>query len=207
MKYVSIDIETTGLDPQKCQVLQIGAVIEDTNRVMPLDQLAKFNCIVEHQEYVGQPTALAMNAKILKVLGDMERLVDKEERVNYRKVNNIVPVGMVAQSFSMWLIANGFKATETGAVKINAAGKNFATFDKLFLQNIISWTAKIQMRQRIIDPAILFVDWINDDSLPNLNSCIRRAGLDGEVSHDALDDAIDVIRVIRAKTDNYSKLV
>jgi oligoribonuclease len=207
MKYVSIDIETTGLDPQKCQVLQIGAVIEDTNRVMPLDQLAKFNCIVEHQEYVGQPTALAMNSKILKVLGDMERLVDKEERVNYRKINNIVPVGMVAQSFSMWLIANGFKATETGAVKINAAGKNFATFDKLFLQNIIGWTAKIQMRQRIIDPAILFVDWINDDSLPNLNSCIRRAGLDGEVSHDALDDAIDVIRVIRAKTDNYSKLV
>jgi DNA polymerase III epsilon subunit-like protein len=207
MKYVSIDIETTGLDPQKCQILQIGAVIEDTNRVIPLDQLAKFNCIVEHQEYVGQPTALAMNAKILKVLGDMERLVDKEERVNYRKVNNIVPVGMVAQSFSMWLIANGFKATETGAVKINAAGKNFATFDKLFLQNIIGWTSKIQMRQRIIDPAILFVDWINDDSLPNLNSCIRRAGLDGEVSHDALDDAIDVIRVIRAKTDNYSKLV
>jgi len=205
MKYVSIDIETTGLDPQKCQVLQIGAVIEDTNRVIPLDQLAKFNCIVEHQEYVGQPTALAMNAKILKVLGDMERLVDKEERVNYRKVNNIVPVGMVAQSFSMWLIANGFKATETGAVKINAAGKNFATFDKLFLQNIIGWTSKIQMRQRIIDPAILFVDWINDDSLPNLNSCIKRAGLDGEVSHDALDDAIDVIRVIRAKTDNYSK--
>ena len=205
MKYVSVDIETTGLDPQKCQVLQIGAVIEDTNRVMPLDQLAKFNCIVEHQEYVGQPTALAMNAKILKVLGDMERLVDKEERVNYRKVNNIVPVGMVAQSFSMWLIANGFKATETGAVKINAAGKNFATFDKLFLQNIIGWTSKIQMRQRIIDPAILFVDWINDDSLPNLNSCIKRAGLDGEVSHDALDDAIDVIRVIRAKTDNYSK--
>jgi DNA polymerase III epsilon subunit-like protein len=205
MIYVSIDIETTGLDPQKCQVLQIGAVIEDTNRVIPLDQLAKFNCIVEHQEYVGQPTALAMNAKILKVLGDMERLVDKEERVNYRKVNNIVPVGMVAQSFSMWLIANGFKATETGAVKINAAGKNFATFDKLFLQNIIGWTSKIQMRQRIIDPAILFVDWINDDSLPNLNSCIKRAGLDGEVSHDALDDAIDVIRVIRAKTDNYSK--
>ena len=134
----------------------------------------------------------------------MERFSDKEERINYRKVNNIVPVGTVAQSFNMWLVANGFSATDTGAVVINAAGKNFATFDKLFLQKLPNWSAKIQIRQRVIDPAIMFVDWLQDGSLPNLQTCIQRASLEGEVTHDALQDAFDVIRVIRAKTKDYS---
>lgn len=204
MKYVSIDIETTGLDPEKCQILQIGAVIEDTNQVRQLEELATFNCVVEHPEYVGQPTALSMNSHLLKILGEMERFSDKEERINYRKVNNILPVGTVAQSFNMWLVANGFTATDNGAVVINAAGKNFATFDKLFLQKLPNWSAKIQMRQRVIDPAIMFVDWLQDGSLPNLQTCIQRASLEGEVTHDALQDAFDVIRVIRAKTKDYS---
>jgi inhibitor of KinA sporulation pathway (predicted exonuclease) len=51
----------------------------------------------------------------------------------------------------------------------------------------------------------LFMNWQKDESLPNLNKCIERAGLTGEVSHDAVDDAIDVVRVIRAATNNYSK--
>lgn len=204
MKYVSIDIETTGLDPNKCQVLQIGAVIEDTTNVMELGQLPKFSCIVEHQSYQGEPVALAMNANILKKLGDLER-ASKEERADLRKQYNILPVGLVAKQFNMWLVANGFNPTTDGAVKINAAGKNFASFDKLFLQNLPSWGSHIQMRQRIIDPAILFMDWQTDDTLPNLNQCLKRSGFSNEVSHDALDDALDVVKVIRSATDYYSK--
>lgn len=203
MKYLSIDVETTGLDPQTCQVIQIGAVIEDTRNVCAIDQLSKFSCLVEHPSYSGSSTALAMNSWILKILGETEKFVDKEDRINYRKVNNIIPVGMVAQSFSMWLAANGFPIESSGAIKINAAGKNFATFDKIFLQNLPNWSSKIQIRQRVLDPAILFTNWKNDESLPNLNECIQRAKLEGVVTHNALDDAIDVIRVIRAKTNNY----
>jgi DNA polymerase III epsilon subunit-like protein len=29
MKYVSIDLETTGLDEEKCQILEFGAAFED----------------------------------------------------------------------------------------------------------------------------------------------------------------------------------
>ena len=58
MKYVSIDIETTGLDPETCQILQVGAVIEDTQNLLPLEELPKFNCIVEHPAYTGSPYAL-----------------------------------------------------------------------------------------------------------------------------------------------------
>ena len=92
MKYVSIDIETTGLDPETCQVLQIGAVIEDTEQVLPIDQLPKFNCIVENQSYTGSPYALWLNSNLLKKLGDMESL-KKDVRLDYRKANNILPAG------------------------------------------------------------------------------------------------------------------
>jgi hypothetical protein len=204
MKYVSIDIETTGLDPETCQILQVGAVIEDTQNILALDQLPRFNCIVEHQSYAGSPYALWLNSNLLKILGDMESL-KKDERLDYRKSHNILPVGTVATSFNMWLAAHGFAQSDTGAITINVAGKNFASFDKNFLVKLPTWTSKIQMRQRIMDPAILFMNWQQDGSLPNLNKCIERAGLTGEVSHDAVDDAIDVVRVIRAATNNYIK--
>jgi hypothetical protein len=203
MKYVSIDIETTGLDSEACQILQIGAVIEDTADPKPLEELPKFMCILEHEKYSGQPTALSMNSWILKILSGMEGL-SKDDRIEYRKANHIIPAALAAKQLQMWLMANGFKMESTGAVKINAAGKNFATFDKLFLQKLPSWGSCIQMRQRIIDPAILCTDWAEDDSLPNLNTCLKRFDLPGEVTHDACQDALDVIRVIRSATHNYT---
>lgn len=205
MKYVSIDIETTGLNPEACQVLQIGAVIEDTLNPAPLESLPTFNCIIEHEAYSGQPTALAMNSWILKTLSGLEGL-SKDDRLEYRKKHNILPVGIVAKSFAMWLMNNGLLPEEVnGPVKINAAGKNFASFDKQFLQRLPSWGAAVQIRQRVIDPAIMFMDWTGDSSLPNLNECLRRAKLEGVVTHDAVQDALDVIRVIRAATNNYHK--
>jgi hypothetical protein len=56
----------------------------------------------------------------------------------------------------------------TKPITINVAGKNFATFDKLFLQELPWWQKLIKIRQRVLDPAILMVDWKNDTSLPNL---------------------------------------
>ena len=202
MKFISIDIETTGLDPESCQILQIGAVIEDTQNVLPYDQLPKFQCIVENDSYTGSPFALSLNSWILKILGGLENKT-KEERLAYRKEHNILPIGLVAKSFQMWLITNGFPCEATGGVKINAAGKNFASFDKVFLQKLPNWGSSIQIRQRIIDPAILLIDWQADESLPNLQKCMNRCGLSGEVTHDALQDALDVVRVIRLVTDEY----
>lgn len=204
MKYVSIDIETTGLDPETCQILQIGAVIEDTLNPVPLEDLPSFKCIVEHENYSGSPFALSLNSWILKILGGLENKT-KEERLEYRKYHNILPAGLVAKSFQMWLIENCLATDLIGPVKINAAGKNFASFDKVFLQKLPNWGANVQIRQRILDPAILLTDWTTDESLPNLQVCIDRCKLTGEVTHDALQDAIDVVRVIRSVTKNYTK--
>jgi hypothetical protein len=39
----------------------------------------------------------------------------------------------------------------------------------------------------------------NDDTLPSLDVCKKRANIDGNVSHNALLDAWDVIQVLRNK--------
>jgi hypothetical protein len=85
----------------------------------------------------------------------------------------------------------------TKPITINVAGKNFATFDMLFLKQLPWWQKLIKIRQRVLDPAILVVDWKNDMSLPNLKQCKERTGIEGIVTHNALEDAWDVIEVMR----------
>jgi len=204
MKYISIDIETTGLSPEENQILQIGAVIEDTDQVKELNQLPTFNCIVEHNSYLGQAGAIHLNSKIFKTLAELEKAT-LDKKLAIKREHNILPEKLVVQSFSMWLIANGFEPNKSGQIHITAAGKNFATFDKLFLEKLINWKSKIIVRQRILDPTCYFIDWKNDEVLPNLSLCKQRANLDSEVSHDALDDAFDVIKILRKVTYNYTK--
>jgi hypothetical protein len=45
----------------------------------------------------------------------------------------------------------------------------------------------------------MVVDWNNDDSVPNLKTCKERCDISGEVTHDALEDAWDVIQILRTK--------
>lgn len=202
MIYVSIDIETTGIDPATCKILQIGAVIENTNDLKPIEDLPKFNCRVEHDMIVGQPMGISMNHNLISILAGMEKL-DKNERLEYRKTWNIIPESMVALQFSMWLKDNGIGSKDNSQVTITVAGKNFGTFDKIFLEKLPHWNRIIRIKQRIIDPAILCTDWQNDTTLPNLQTCKDRLGIKGQVSHDAVDDALDVVEVIRAVTNNY----
>jgi oligoribonuclease len=207
MKYVAIDIETTGLDSEVCQILQVGAVIEDTVLIPKLEDLPRFSCIVEYPTYTGRPFALDMNNWILKILASLER-ANKDERVTIRKEHHIMRDGLVARALYEWLRGNGIqpvKDSKSEQVQINVAGKNFATFDRLFLEKLPGWSTLIQVKQRIIDPAVIFTDWQEDESLPNLNTCIKRAGLTGEVTHDAVQDAVDVVRVLRAVTSYYEK--
>ncbi len=77
MIYVSIDIETTGLDPLSNNVLSIGAIIEDTTKKLPYDECPKFNAIVLNKQLQGSPRAITMNKEIISLIG--EYLEGKEE--------------------------------------------------------------------------------------------------------------------------------
>lgn len=218
MIYVSIDIETSGLDHEKHKVLSIGAIIEDTEKKLPYEECPKFNAIVLQNEITGSPRALTMNKGIIAMIGEYLEGSD-EVRFNMDTILNysFYKEDEVVKEFYRFLWGNGFGyelgpgdfvntidgveypaiGGKTKPITLNVAGKNFGTFDKLFLQQLPWWQKLIRTRQRVLDPAILMVDWKNDKSLPNLTQCKERAGISGIVTHDALEDAWDVIEVMR----------
>ena len=53
MPYVLIDIETTGINPDVCQILEIGAIYDDGTK--PIDTLPIFHRYVCHNTYIGEP--------------------------------------------------------------------------------------------------------------------------------------------------------
>lgn len=188
MKYVSIDIETTGLNPETCQVIEFAAVIEDTSRPdVPVDELPSFRKLVRHDIYQGEAYAIALNANKFVQLADNKRPFHDKTRAAF-----------IAPSFSNFLLSNGIGNPEvSGPIKVIAAGKNFASFDLQFLKRLPEWNNCIRVSSRILDPGNLFFDPELDEELPDLLTCKQRAGLEGAVAHDALEDARDVIRVIR----------
>ena len=212
MIYVSIDIETSGLDHEKHKVLSIGAIIEDTENKLPYEECPKFNAIILQNEITGSPRAITMNKEIISMIGDYLE-GDDEARQNLQTHSDysFYEKEDVIKEFYLWLYKNGLGQhmlfysghagikidSTTKPITLNVAGKNFGTFDKLFLQELPWWQKLIRTRQRVLDPAILMVDWKSDKSLPNLTQCKERAGVNGIVTHNALEDAWDVIEVLR----------
>jgi DNA polymerase III alpha subunit (gram-positive type) len=168
MKYASIDIETTGLDPQQDQILEIGIIIDDGG---PIETLPGLNLIIRRQRIIGHPIALAMNHKIL------ERMDEGIQEENVFKV------------VSTFFNNNGL----TG--RVNVAGKNFGAFDFQFLKNL-DIGFKGMFHHRFIDPAMFYLNE-GDTEVPSLTECCARAGVPLEGLHDAVSDARTVIRLIR----------
>lgn len=230
MKILSIDVETTGLDLENCSLLEFGAIIEDTCDVKPLDELPSFSYIIDTgKNFTGSAYALNMNANIISILAGQENL-NKEELEEYRRVNKIISIEDLANHFYYFLQVNNFiEKKETGFSKmitkwkdfdnkehlvdlftnkssmihLNVLGKNFATFDRIFIERIPRWKQIFKIRRRIADPAILLTDWKNDDFLPNFQTCMERTGLKGLVSHTAYEDAKDTLLMLRKATNNY----
>jgi oligoribonuclease len=189
MPYVSIDIETTGTDPSWCQVIEVGAVIEDW--VTPVEQLPTFHCYVVHERTVGQPFALHMNAGILKKIADHTAKHGNRKYVSC--LEKFLHPEHVWPELDMFLSANKIGRDRA----ILPAGKNFTGFDKLFLSPLLGFD-QIKMHYRAIDPAMLFWNPDIDDEPPSTKTCMERAGIPGDVKHTAVEDARAVIQMVRA---------
>jgi len=194
--YVCIDVETTGIDESYCQVIEFGAVIEDW--VTPIEKLKSFRCYVYHDQIVGEPYALAMNATILKKLAKVQRAFEDVLPGDAPKVIGddlelyVRPRWLVVE-FKRWLKMYGIDVKQP----ILAAGKNFAGFDKPFLKRVENFDLKFF--HRAIDPGMSYWNPDIDKVPPSTEECKKRAGIDGEVKHTTVEDAIEVIKLIRAR--------
>ena len=199
MKYLSIDIETTGLDPLNDQLLSFGAIIEDTENLLPFDEIPKFHVAIKRNRIEGNLYAINMNKNLIETINLYMGTTNLDEKIGIVKKTgmNFYKEEDIVDKFRQWLRENEFIHMYDGIKNLTVAGKNFATFDKLFIERLPKWNQYFRIRQRIIDPAILYVDWKNDDSLPGLSTCKTRAKLNPNVTHNAIEDAWDVIEILR----------
>lgn len=192
MQYVSIDIETTGLDPVKNDIIEFAAVIDEVGSKVSIDELPSFRrYITKTEPYVGEAKALSMHQRIFERIaaGDPE----------------CIGIEDLMFAFGNFLQSNAIVPNSKGKTVINVAGKNFGSFDMQFLLAKIPdncWNG-ISFRRRFIDPSILYMR-SGDKCLPDLETCVDRmcedTGLRQEWSHHtALDDAMQVVRLFRHK--------
>lgn len=185
MKYVCIDVETTGLNREKCQVIEFAAVIRDTDLDQEISESPSFHCLVKHDFYHGEPYALNLNARIFKELSDSE---------NSRF--DIFTESELVDRFKQFLLKNGFKESKhSKVVHFVAGGKNFAGFDLQFLNKLPNWENTFFVSSRVLDPGMLWIEK-DDKRVPGLNKCLQRANIEKEVTHHALQDVYDTCQVI-----------
>lgn len=191
MKVVSIDIETTGMDYNNCQVLEFGAIIDDLEVVIPSRELPTFRRVIRPPDgiVIGEPYALWMNAGLLKEICDSKDVINRSA---------------LGYEFEDWLESNGIDSK-----RVIPAGKNFASFDMQFLNRMSGFNDFVRFKHRVLDPSILFME-VNDGEPPSIKLCAERAGLDIATygTHTALEDArlvIDLLRIGLRKLDSRVK--
>lgn len=187
--YISIDIETTGID-DRCEILQISGVVDTGEAV---EVLKTFDLPIRHKviEY-AETYAMGMNAELLK------KMMDKEF-VTYKPSDAIA---------ILLTVMNGAAITNMDesrpAPKVIFAGKNVAGFDIPKIKRFISKYGTYQNQldfdklchYKTIDVGSLYFDTFQDNvSLSKINKLTGR----NAVSHNALDDAWDVVYAIRHK--------
>jgi oligoribonuclease len=189
MRYVSIDLETCGLDYMNHDMLEIGAVIDDLDNPRPLIEVPKFHCYIVLPTYRGDPWALATNHNILWIIANKDKHTEKKFYIPQEVVGH----------FALWLTQNNYDPHH-----VNAAGKNFSGFDKNFLEwQLPGFRESIIFRHRTLDVGNMYFNpRIHKDKLPSMKECLTLSGIqDQDVKHTALEDAMLVCQLIRARYD------
>ena len=172
---ISVDIETTGLDPQLHSILEFCAILED--RTKEVEDLDNFYTLVlpESGSWDNITPFIATFHKDL-----------------WPKFQNNYIAKLVAHdvmpTFKQWL-------DEHDIDKVYLAGKNVGSFDLQFLKRLPD-AHKIRFAHRCYDPGSLFATNA-DIEPPSLETCLSRAGLEPTELHTAYGDALDVLRVLR----------
>lgn len=192
MKYVSVDIETTGLDRITNDIIEFAAVIDDLKDQKPIDELPVFHAYIykENSTYVGNPYALAMHPNIFRILAERDKHPDEQ----FCTVNSLM------YAFSNFLHQHDYPFDEEKQrFNVIPAGKNFGSFDRPFLETKVPkehWH-DVYFHHRILDPAMLYFHPELDEVLPDTKTCMWRAQIAGEVEHTAEADAKVVIQLLR----------
>jgi len=193
--YVSIDVETSDLHTGTGQLLEVAVIVDDLQT--DFEDLQKLHLIINHPCIRGNPTAIAMNADLIKVISALnlwnKRGGKLPEFVNDRITANTQFIEL--EQFPK-VMNKFFNKLPRG--KYVPAGKNYGGFDKLWLE-ANGFVPQRFLTYRSLDPAPYYFNPRQDSVPPSLGECMERAGLKIENLHNAMDDAWAVCQLLRKK--------
>lgn len=184
MRFLVIDSETTGLDPNTCQMVELGMVHADVsiNREGVVSTELKtlelfFKPLNSFKGFVGEDYAMNMNKDIMASILD-----GGVPSVTYDRA--IHPI-------TQFISDQGY-----GKFGWVPCGKNVMGFDMSFCRKIPGWRFPIiKHKHRSIDVGTLMLRPA-DECPPDLQECKSRAGIVGAVSHRAIDDCMDCVKIV-----------
>jgi DNA polymerase III epsilon subunit-like protein len=211
--FISLDIETTGPDPFKDQILQLAMVAELPQRNIPVEELPSVSYIIDNGRIKGSPYALALNSWILEILSKPHSKASLD-KMRAMSIDGIIPVddiGKVITGFVRRLRDNypevqsdvDYFDKNYGYIPLRISGKNAAGFDVMFLKVLMRKNKtvekdleKVRIFHRVLDPGSFIFNPKEDEWVPSFVEINEKLKLK-DVSHDALEDARDVIRAFR----------
>jgi len=187
MRYCSLEIITTGLDPLKNDILEIGMIIEDTIMKLPYEKIPKLRFWIDREHYRGNPYALVSNQEVFKQIC---KLRDENSKRLIQPDDVFTKIGSFLKPY--FAVNNIFAPNS-----IVIAGRNFGSLTRLFLSRLKSFEG-IPFSPRVLDPSVICMDWENDSIPPSLTVCKERLGI-RNTKQDTLSFAWDIIEVLRSK--------
>ena len=194
MKYLALDVETTGLDPKTDQLMMASFIIADTEYPdVPVSMLPSLTIAIDREVITFQQRSFA-------VIYTMPYLAE------YVRISKLPPNKLMLVSTSGYEVfstledvyqhVRQFLEVHHAFGKLLLAGKNVMAFDYPFLCQ--SSFATIPIHHRSLDPMMCFIR--SADALPpDLATCCTRAGVsyDTKAGHSSLYDAQLVVELLR----------
>lgn len=192
--YVSIDIETTGVGPE-VDLIQISGVLDEADK--DVEDLKTFDFILRHNNFQNaEPYALYLNAGLIDTIRQ-----NKDTRIDYP---GLVMKRLLSKLKEWRVIVNEYDEKHGTGMKGKhmLAGKNVGGFDRPKLEYAAETYVNKAFKQelssnlihRTLDPgSMYFHRYGYNPSLSEINESLNRKA----VSHNALDDAFDVVHAIR----------
>lgn len=176
MLYISCDVETTGTDGMKHDLLEVAMAAFDSETAP--EPLGIFTTIVKKDHRLWEDATLQFHIKT----GKLGYFLDSPGMAE----------AYVASAMSRWVTEYNAKLPEPWFVPSKriwptVCGKNFAGFDGLFLKRLPGWETLFDFR--VLDLGNLVVQ-VKDKKIPNLKGSLERVGMQDEIPHTALEDAV-----------------
>lgn len=171
-----LDLETTGLDPVKNDIIQLGVIYVQVDNGA-IHKKGEAEWLVQPSNQADwNHQALTMNLDILS------RIMSSN--------NNAIEQQDISGVLYNWLVQNGCRKSTDDRISLVLAGKNVMNFDYPFLKSLSNWSNYFKVLSRHLDPTSLYYSPFEDQYLPDLKTCMEKAGFEEtDVKHTALSDA------------------